>query len=137
MQSLNQQPLPENIVALILNIGLARNDGLPNNTPAFVVAELNRSGLPAASCTVVVSTTEPTVVVRLRRADALRHGDSSLRHTLHLVSCFLHQDCLAVYDPEAPGLTGYLVGPKAKAWGEFNPALFVLEDGHPPFCLKA
>ena len=35
---------------------------------------------------------------------------------------FLNQDCIAVYIPEQRA--GLLVGPRAAAWGEFNPEYF-------------
>jgi hypothetical protein len=39
----------------------------------------------------------------------------------------LQQDCIAVYDP-ATG-TGTLYGPRADAWGPFNPEHFILLGG--------
>ena len=118
-------------MTIILNIGLARNDNQPNHTQLEVINELTRSGLPVRTCVVVQSETEMTAVVRLAYAGVTRHSAGSLRHTLHLVACFLHQDCVAVYDERAAGSGGYLVGPRASAWGEFNPTLFLLEDGRP------
>lgn len=118
-------------MTIVLNIGLARNDGQPNHTQLDVINELTRSGLPVQVCTIVQSNTEPTAVVRLQRSGVLRHSASSLRHTLHLVSCFLHQDCIAMYSASVAGTDGHLVGPKAKEWGEFNRAFFLLEDGRP------
>jgi hypothetical protein len=117
---------------IILNIGLARNDGQPNHTLEHVVAELTRSGLIVQSgARVVQSDTEPTAVLRLTPATVARHSMSSLHHTLHLVACFLNQDCIAIHDTSHPATYGALVGPKAKEWGEFNPELFLLEDGGP------
>lgn len=43
---------------------------------------------------------------------------------LYKVSAALDQDCIAVGYYDSPFFKGALVGPRAKEWGEFNPALF-------------
>jgi hypothetical protein len=39
----------------------------------------------------------------------------------------LGQECIALYYPGAE--FGQLIGPRAAAWGEFNPEFFLMPDG--------
>ncbi len=63
------------------------------------------------------STTEPTLVVKMKMDPGLLEmvGDD--------LSNYLHQDCVAVYNVTTG--KGQLIGPRAAAWGEFNPAYFI------------
>lgn len=57
---------------------------------------------------------------------------------LYGLAALLGQDCIAVYDPIAR--EGTLIGPKAGAWGEFNPAYFWDINGRvlaPPVAVAA
>ena len=65
------------------------------------------------------SETEPTLVLELR---TMEHS-AGLARFFDGLSRALHQDCIAAYDPAAQ--RGGLFGPKADAWGPFNPAYFI------------
>lgn len=66
---------------------------------------------------VAQSTTEPTLVVHMNM-------DPKLLDTVgNDLSNYLHQDCVAVYNVTTG--EGKLIGPRAAAWGEFNPAYFI------------
>ena len=110
----------------ILNIGLAgvlprvdyRNRPM---TPAEVAFDAVKAlNFKTWSCTLLQSDTEPTIVV-------------SANHTGDVAACTnwlaekLNQDCIAVFDTEGDK-TG-LYGPRAAAWGDFNPEFFLLADG--------
>ena len=70
------------------------------------------------------SDTEPTLVVKVRVFDFPALAWQKLKH----IAIDLHQDCIAAYNPET-GI-GALIGPKAAAWGSFNPEFFILPDGN-------
>lgn len=62
---------------------------------------------------------EPTLVVR-----GTLGGNAVDFHTwLHELSCRFGQDCIALYYPDKD--VGYLIGPRAAAWGDFQEELFV------------
>jgi hypothetical protein len=101
---------------MLLNIGLARNDGKPDNLPSAVLNQLLDRVI---EWTLVVSNTENTLIVEVF---------PDLSYAALWVLCeSLAQDCVAVYH----GYTrwGQLVGPKAHEWGAFDPAHFTLLDG--------
>lgn len=102
---------------VVLNIGMvASSDGV---TLRFgdIIADARMLGIRVHLAQVFPSDSEPTVVM----VAELPHDSAA--HDLALV---LDQDCIAVYD-YANG--GRLIGPRADAWGEFNPAFFILPDG--------
>lgn len=80
------------------------------------------------------SDTEPTLVVDCTRdpftADNFASGQDN-RQALYQIAVDLDQDCIAAYVPAAPTdpRARGLFGPRAAAWGEFNPAYFILIDG--------
>jgi hypothetical protein len=105
-------------------------------------------GLDVISHKVVQSDTEPTLVVEAIVADnfslehgcyqtadnfSLEHGcyqtadNFSLEHGCYQTAVELRQDCIAFYVPL--WRYGQLVGPRAAAWGEFNPEFFILPSG--------
>ena len=104
---------------LILNIGLARK-GLGNIGTAYTRGALRFSGLRIVQNAVHQSNTEATMV-----AEIAEH--SHWKPLVFGLAVATEQDCIAVYDP-ATG-HGELVGPRAEAWGDFNPEYFVLMDG--------
>jgi hypothetical protein len=108
----------------ILNIGLARNDGAPNNTVAQVLQDVQGMGLAYRTGRLLQSDTEPTLVIE---AAAPRSGYAWLPEAVHMLAQVLGQDCIAVFDTQGND-TG-LYGPNAEAWGEFNPEFFLLPDG--------
>lgn len=98
---------------LILNIGLRRNDGTEINEQAVRAALIGRVRA-VVYCGTFASDTEPTavyVVAELNTTQAYRLAET------------LWQDCIAIYDVRTE--RGRLVGPKADAWGDFDPARFI------------
>jgi hypothetical protein len=109
-------------VDFILNIGLK------SKTLGDIPVELAKQMLWAADLLikterVAQSDTEPTLVVEVTSLN----GPRMTLAALHQLSVDLGQDCVGVYRPKTKG--GALIGPKAAAWGEFNPEFFILPDG--------
>ena len=73
--------------------------------------------------TLLQSDTEPTLVLEV----IALIGPTLALQGFHGIATDLKQDCIAVYRPKDG--KGALIGPNAKAWGEFNPAYFFLLDG--------
>ena len=118
---------PENIVSIILNIGRAvpaTGAVLPGSA---VYAALEARGLNLLSSTHVQSDSEPTIVAEIESwADGIGI-DAAQARAIAQLSIDLGQDCIASYDlSEGRGL---LLGPRADAWGDFDPAFFILPDG--------
>ena len=65
------------------------------------------------------SDTERTAVVELASLPTVER--------LYTLSELTGQDCVAVYS--LPSGDGSLIGPKAKAWGPFNPTYFIMPGG--------
>jgi hypothetical protein len=65
------------------------------------------------------SATEDTLVLSVETDGS----EASLYHTVYDLALKLSQDCIAVLQVEADN--GSLIGPKAAAWGEFNPEYFI------------
>lgn len=108
---------------VILNIGLIRADNkLPLN-PLFVEQYLSHIGLDVREFKIFQSDSEPTAVVVIRTTGNQPVFASQLR----TISEFLKQDAIAFYSPHTG--RGELFGPKADAWGPFNPQYFLLPDG--------
>jgi len=105
---------------LLLNIGLARQ-GKPNYKPEQAVVELDHAGITVHAHVTHNSDTERTVVALV---DVPR---SYVDERIFSVAVALGQGCIAVYDQLAD--KGRLVGPRADAWGEFNPEYFLLLNG--------
>lgn len=102
--------LPAN--AQDLNIGLNVTDGEPN-TVEQVLSVLKAAGIEPERYEVKQSGTEPTLIARIPATD-----DAILAQ----ISDTLKQDAIAVRNPDG---TGKLLGPRAAAWGEFNPEFFL------------
>ena len=117
---------------VILNIGL---DNAPadlsytngrlnplNARRAMQAAQAVRhNGFEIISAKVFQSDTEPTLVVEAT------HTGLGLDNTIDMLSAALKQDCIAVYYVDEQ--FGALIGPRADAWGEFNPEFFIMPDG--------
>ena len=106
----------------ILNIGLNTADGA-------ITAEQARETLRAYGFSILreallESDTEPTLVAEVATGFATA---LTVLQLLYQVSEELDQDCIAVYRELTGG--GALVGPRADAWGPFNPEYFLLLDG--------
>jgi hypothetical protein len=108
---------------VILNIGLIRADNkLPLN-PLFVEQYLNHLGLEVRDFKIFQSDSEPTAVVVIRQDKSNPLCTQDLRE----IAEFLYQDAIAWYYPAHS--RGELFGPKAEAWGPFNPQYFLMPDG--------
>ena len=99
------------------NIGLARNDGRPDNSIAVVVSQLLARGLleGVKQIRIADSETERTLVLQAEIFPS--------HFEIHRLAGALAQDCIAVRN-DATG-RGFLVGPNAAKWGEFNPDYFL------------
>ena len=70
------------------------------------------------------SDTEATLVIKVRSTyGAIPYVLSKI----HALAADLEQDCIAVYSPNLD--KGWLAGPRADAWGKFNPEFFILPNG--------
>lgn len=104
----------------LVNFGLAKNDGPGFLTPEEVVEAFKRYSLDAEAVGTAQSDTEPTLILRLKYAIDSWAADKLCRR--------FKQDCFAVYDPSAK--RGYLLGPRADAWGPFKAEYFLIDaDG--------
>lgn len=112
---------------LTLNIGLAVNNGTFIEAVDAVQAAAN-AGFFIYGSEVHDSDTEPTLVLT-----ATYDGSVGSQHaSAYALAEALGQDCIAVYrHPLIAGLqgTGRLIGPRADAWGAFNPEFFILPGG--------
>lgn len=110
----------------ILNIGLdnvkRRVDyrGRPTSAAEVAFDAVKALNFKTYHYTLLQSDSEPTIVVR-----ANHNGDVAA--CANWLAEELGQDCIAVFDTEGD-LTG-LYGPRAAAWGDFNPEFFLLADG--------
>lgn len=116
---------------IIFNIGLETKDAAGNVglLDAEAVCEfihgLTNCGFYGA---LHESRTEPTLVLEFDYAE-LRENIGLTKLAYRICERF-HQDCVAVYNT---GLeAGQLIGPRAEAWGDFNPEYFFLVDGTHP-----
>lgn len=112
------------ITSYILNVGLtaSSDSAFPNGIPAASAAQvLRNNGFTVHTTSVRRSATEPTLVA------LVSIDDGDMADALHEASVQLAQDCIAVYCPGTE--KGLLVGPKAAAWGEFNPEFFLVFSG--------
>lgn len=98
-----------------INIGLAIGDRLDAITEARALeALLAHTGDNPITYTVTQSTTERTLVAVLEEA--------ATDGALWALCADLEQDCIA---QQVEGQPGQLVGPRAEAWGPFNPDYFI------------
>lgn len=109
-----------------INIGLARTGTYPL-TPREALTALYAASFPdhddltkrlfrIERYGMAQSATEPTLVVEIETY-------AQTEDALYKLACELSQDCIAIR-PTAGG-TGFLFGPRAAAWGEFNPDYFL------------
>lgn len=104
-----------------LNIGLARNDGKPDNTILHTVATMNRFGLLLVAGDIQQSATEQTLCAAVRYT-----GKQIVTPLLHALAKELGQDCIAQASIDWLGkITGSLVGPNAEKWGAFDSKYFL------------
>lgn len=101
---------------IILNVGLARNDG--KTVKVFdALWAIRNCGIVVSHAKVYDSATERTLVIE---------GECSISVEGRVceVARLLKQDCIAVYFPDRN--RGSLQGPNADAWGKFDPRFFVM-----------
>lgn len=106
----------------ILNIGLNTTDGAITLEEARKV--LRAYGFSILREALLESDTEPTLVAEVATGFTTT---LTVLQLLYWVAEELEQDCIAVYREYTLG--GALVGPRADAWGPFNPEYFLLLDG--------
>lgn len=116
---------------IIFNIGLESKDAdgnviaLDPEAVCEFTHELAGVGFWGA---VLESHTEQTLVIEFDYAELRQHA-SFTNVALKICESF-NQDCVAVYNTALEA--GQLIGPRAEAWGEFNPEYFFLVDGTHP-----
>ena len=121
---------------IIFNIGLETKDAAGNvivldpEAVCEFVHELAGCGFHGA---LLESRTEPTLVLEFDHAELRQHA-SFTNVALKICERF-NQDCVAVYNTTLEA--GQLIGPRAEAWGEFNPEYFFLVDGTHPVATQA
>ena len=117
-----------------LNVGLFAGGSNDNSVGAQIArAEIVRASLDGVLSVagtyidvVKQSASEPTLVIRgvITREDRL--SQYKFRLFLFRLSVALSQDCIAaVFEPHGKLPVGELIGPKADAWGPFNPDFFL------------
>ena len=105
---------------VILNIGLNTNTGNRIGS-GWVVNAARLAWFKVTNVKVHQSDSEPTAVL------TIEDDAPGLDNRIYTLSRTLGQDCIAVWYPEEA--YGDLLGPKAAAWGQFNPEFFILPDG--------
>ena len=116
---------------IIFNIGLESKDAegnviaLDHEAVCEFTHELAGVGFWGA---IHESHTEQTLVIEFDYAELRKHiGATKLAYRI----CErFNQDCVAVYNTALEA--GQLIGPRAEAWGDFNPEYFFLVDGTHP-----
>ena len=101
-----------------VNIGLADPKGGPNLDPATVLEALRVIGAEVEGSVVFTSDTEPTLVVKVKKALTKEQGD--------FLSGLADQEAIAQRTDDEKGS---LFGPMAEKWGPFNPEFFVTPTG--------
>lgn len=115
-------------MSLVLNIG-RRVDSTGAILPASsVYAALEALHLTVLSSVHVQSDTEPTLVVEVESWSDGIGVDAAQAAMIGALAEDLGQDCIATWDPSEG--RGLLLGPRADAWGSFDPSFFVGLDGH-------
>jgi hypothetical protein len=118
---------------LILNVGLAGiaapeqgyTNGVANRKVIMqlftAVRTLRMLNFKVGTAKLVDSDTEPTLVVEVT------HGGDPVA-CLNWACDYLNQDCIAMLDMDSA--VGALVGPRAEAWGVFDPERFLMLAGN-------
>ena len=116
---------------IIFNIGLETKDAAGNVIaldPEAVCEffhELAGCGFHGA---LLKSRTEPTLVLEFDYAEP--RENIGVTELAYRICERFNQDCVAVYNTTLEA--GQLIGPRAEAWGDFNPDYFFLVDGTHP-----
>ena len=110
----------------ILNIGLARK-GTHNIHPNAALHAARMLGLNVQEHQVYESDSEPTLVARVIHDRQGNGNPGTPMYAYSNLAADLAQDCIAVYNLTLD--RGFLAGPQASAWGEFDSRFFLLLDG--------
>jgi len=127
-----------NSIALELNVGLHVSVTGEYIKPSLALAVVESILTPVIiKSRVQQSSTEPTLIAKVKM-EGYGLTLASVHAAIYKVAAMLGQDCIAVLDCDpvehAPrydrshNLKGWLIGPRAEAWGEFNPEYFILFD---------
>lgn len=113
-----------------LNIGLdiagsANTPSMHDSREVFALAFLKRSAYTQNILEIrrAQSGTEQTLAVQLRVSSG---AENRIRGEIEQLAHDLDQDCIALYNWTK--YRGELIGPRAAAWGEFNPEFFIRAD---------
>jgi len=114
-------------VLVHLNIGLA-SEAFGIVAANSVLQVLSTHGFFVRTSETIDSDTEPTLVVAAEWGLATYcKVDVSLADAVHKVAELTGQDAIAVWLPARK--EGRLIGPRAAAWGDFDPGRFITPDG--------
>lgn len=125
-----------NTIALELNVGLHVPATGECIKPSLALAVVESILTPVIiKSRVQQSSTEPTLIAKVKM-EGRGLTLATVHEAIHRISAILGQDCIAVLDCDpvehAPrhdrnhNLKGWLIGPRAESWGEFNPAYFIM-----------
>lgn len=125
-----------NTIAIELNVGLHVPTTGECIKPSLALAVVESILTPVIiKSRVQQSCTEPTLIAKVKM-EGCGLTLATVHDAIHRISVILGQDCIAVLDCDpvehAPrhdrnhNLKGWLIGPRADAWGEFNPAYFIM-----------
>ena len=118
-----------------LNIGLA-SEAFGIVAANSVLQVLATHGFFLRSSETIESDTEPTLVVVAEWGLATYDKvDATLHGAVNKAAELCGQDCIAVWLPGHK--EGRLIGPRAAAWGEFNPEFFITPNGSRLVATKA
>lgn len=95
---------------------------------AFAIGRLFGPDVKIETKTVSYPDPQGTLVeVQTMIVDGQLPGDCYAKGVAYTLSEMFKQDCVAMFLPETD--RGYLVGPNAREWGDFNPEFFVMPEG--------
>ena len=104
----------------IINVGLASTTtGVITDDDA--IAAVRAAGFGITFAGFAQSDTERTLIATVSAPAGLR--GTAIYHSFSAIAEALHQDCIAVFSPSHN--IGSLIGPRAEAWGAFDPARFL------------
>jgi len=101
---------------IYLNVGLVIGDGPESNTEEHTAATLARHGLEIVNNRVLVSDSEPTLVV-----EALAEPGTAAQDVYSAAEA-LRQQAIACWSPQMRLAEN--IGPRSDLWGPFDPVKF-------------
>lgn len=109
-------------MSIILNIG--RNSSIGELSIGYLLRALDYVDIEKATIYEKQSDTEKTWIVAI--PDDAKPDYNVDYDAVYCLAELLNQDCIAVYREDS--WLGYLVGPRAAKWGEFDLAHFLFPD---------